>query len=210
LTRWLALGAVFVGLFVALGMAVESHPLAIDMSVASAFQGWWRQLPGQVALVLSDVLGMVLPAAGALALLVAAILRWYRGYRRQALLLARIMAVFGLCRVTSVLGKPLFLRTRPRSYPDFSYPSGHVVSVASAGVAAVLLCVWLAPRLTRWVALAAAVATVVVAVTRLVLGVHWLTDTVGAVLAVLGVGFVSAAVLRLLPGPVSSGVACRT
>jgi undecaprenyl-diphosphatase len=120
------------------------------------------------------------------------------------------MAVFGLCRVTSVLGKPLFLRTRPRSYPEFSYPSGHVVSVSSAGVAAVLLCVWLAPRLTRWVALAAAVATVVVAVTRLVLGVHWLTDTVGAVLAVLGVGFVSAAVLRLLPGPVSSGVACRT
>jgi undecaprenyl-diphosphatase len=50
----------------------------------------------------------------------------------------------------------------------------------------------------------------VVAVSRLVLGVHWLTDTVGAVLAVLGVEFASAAVLRLLPGPISSGVACET
>jgi membrane-associated phospholipid phosphatase len=32
-----------------------------------------------------------------------------------------------------------------------------------------------------------------------VLGVHWVTDTVGATLAVLGVGLVSASALRLLP-----------
>jgi undecaprenyl-diphosphatase len=210
LIRWLVLGVVFLGLFVALGVAVDAHPLSLDLAVASVFQGWWRQLPGRVALVLSDVLGQVIPAAGALTLLVATILRWYRGYRRQALLLARLIVVFGLCRLTSLLGKPVFLRVRPRTYPEFSYPSGHVVSAASAGLAAVLLCVWLAPWLTRWVAVTAAVVTAVVAVTRLVLGVHWLTDTVGAVLAVLGVGFASAAVLRLLPGPVSAGVACRT
>lgn len=152
--------------------------------------------------MVSNVLGIALPSMAAIALVLATVLRLYRGYRRDAFVLARILLVFGLCRLTSVLGKPLFVRARPRSYPEFSYPSGHVTAIASTGVAAVLLCVWFAPRLTRWAALASGLATVVVAATRLVLGVHWLTDTVGAALAVLGVGFVTAGVARLLPGPV--------
>jgi len=77
------------------------------------------------------------------------------------------------------------------------------VAAASTGLAAVLLCVWLVPRAVGWTIGAAAVITVVVAVTRLVLGVHWLTDTVGAVLGVLGVGLAAAAAMRLLPGPVT-------
>lgn len=65
-----------------------------------------------------------------------------------------------------------------------------------------LLCVWLAPRLARWAIVVSASTTVLVAVTRMVLGVHWLTDTVGAVLGVLGVGLLTAAAVRLLPRPV--------
>ncbi|WAL67251.1 phosphatase PAP2 family protein [Amycolatopsis cynarae] len=195
-------GTVCLGLFFALGMTVAGHPAAVDMAVASAFQGWWRATPGRISQVLSDLLGIVVPSVAAIALVLALFLRLYRGYRRDASLLARIALVFGLCRLTSVLGKPLFVRARPRSYPEFAYPSGHVVAIAGTGVAAVLLCVWFAPRLTRWAVLAFGLATVVVAVTRLVLGVHWLTDTVGSVLAVLGIGLAAASVVRLLPGPV--------
>ncbi|KAA9154426.1 phosphatase PAP2 family protein [Amycolatopsis acidicola] len=202
--RWLVTGVVTLALFVALGAAVTAHPLGVDLSVASAFQGWWRGTGGELTKVASDWLGLVLPAVFAVGMLLGAALCVYRGRRHEALVLVRVLVVYGLCRLTSPVGKPLFLRVRPRVYAEFSYPSGHVVSAASAGLAAVLLCVWLAPKYGKRVALVASVWTAVVALTRLMLGVHWLTDTVGAVLAVLGVGLVAASVLRLLPGPVSA------
>jgi membrane-associated phospholipid phosphatase len=201
-SRWWWPGGVLCGLFVALGLAVTAHPLAVDLSVAGALQGLWRGELGRVTAVVSDTIGIVLPAVFALTLLVAAALCWYRGLRRERDTVLRVLPVLLLSRLTSAIGKPLFLRVRPRAYPEFSYPSGHVVAMTSTGLAAVLLCVWLAPGLTRWVAAASAALTVLVAVTRLVLGVHWLTDTIGGVLGALGVGLVSAAAVRLVPGPV--------
>lgn len=196
------LGLVSLALFAALGVVVTSRPAGIDLAVAGALQGMWRGTPGLVTLVISDLFGIVVPGVFAIALLTGGVLCWYRGLRREFLVVARVAPVLVATRLTSVIGKPLFLRVRPRSYPEFSYPSGHVVAVAATGLCAVLLCVWLAPRLTRWTATAFAAATVLVAVTRLVLGVHWLTDTIGAMLAVLGTGLVIAAGVRLLPGPV--------
>lgn len=200
--RWLAAGLTSLALFVALGLAVAKHPLGVDLAVTGAFQGWWRGTFGNVTKIASDLLGLFLPDAVMIAVLVGVILACYRGMRREAWIAVRVLVVYGLARLTSWAGKPIFVRARPRAYSEFSYPSGHVVSAASAGLAAVLLCVWLAPRLTRWVLLAAAVVTVVVALTRLMLGVHWLSDTVGAVLGAAGLGLLGAAALRLLPGPV--------
>ena len=202
--RWLAAGLVSFGLFVALGFAVAPRPLGIDMSVAGAFEGLWRGTLGRATTIVSDVLGLVVPAVLMVGVLLGAALAWYRHARREAGIALRVLVVYLPARAVSALGKPLFVRNRPRTYAEFSYPSGHVVSVASAGLALVLLCAWLAPRLARWVALGAGVATVLVALTRLLLGVHWLTDTVGAVLGVLGVGLVFASVLRLLPRSVSA------
>ncbi|GAB2976805.1 phosphatase PAP2 family protein [Amycolatopsis acidiphila] len=202
--RGLATGLVFLALFIALGLAVAKHPLAIDLAVTGAFEGLWRGTLGSVTNVVSDLLGMVVPAAVMIGVLVGAILTWYRRLRREAWIALRVLLVYGVARLTSWVAKPIFLRARPRAYAEFSYPSGHVVSIASAGLAVVLLCRWLAPTLTRWAALAFGLATVVVALTRLLLGVHWLSDTVGAVLGVLGTGLLAAAVLRLLPGPVSA------
>ncbi|HVW41121.1 MAG TPA: phosphatase PAP2 family protein [Amycolatopsis sp.] len=205
--RPLAAGLVSFGLFVALGFAVAAHPLGIDLAVAGAFQGLWRGTLGRVTTVVSDVAGLVLPAVLMVGVLLGAVLAWYRHARHEAGIAVRALVVYAFCRGTSWLGKPLFVRARPRVYEQFSYPSGHVVSVASASLAVVLLCGWLAPRLTRWVALGGGVATVLVALTRLLLGVHWLTDTVGAVLGVLGVGLVAASVLRLLPRSVPAPAA---
>jgi membrane-associated phospholipid phosphatase len=204
--RWWSLGGALFVLFLLLGVAVAGHPLGVDLAVADGLQGWWRGPAGRIASVVSDAFGMVLPDVFAIALVVAMVLCWYRGLRRERDILLRTLPVLLLCRLVSVVGKPLFLRARPRVYAEFSYPSGHVVAVASTGLVAVLLCVWLKPRLARPTALAFACITVLVAVTRLVLGVHWLTDTIGAVLGVLGAGLLGAAAVRLLPRPVPAPV----
>lgn len=200
--RWVVLGGALAGLFVLLGVTVAGHPLAVDLAVAGALQGWWRGTTGAVTTVVSDTFGLVLPNVFAIVLPVAALLCWHRGRRRELAVVLRALPVLLLCRLTSVLGKPLFVRARPRAYAEFSYPSGHVVAVASMGLTVVLLCVYLAPRLARWAIVVSASITVLVAVTRLLLGVHWLTDTIGAVLGVLGVGLLGATAVRLLPRPV--------
>ncbi|WP_329058272.1 phosphatase PAP2 family protein [Amycolatopsis sp. NBC_01480] len=192
--RWLATGIVLLAAFLVLGLLVDRTPLALDQAVADALRGQDSQPAGQVAGVVTNVLGPVLPIVVGVAL-IALVLR----NRAHLPLCLKLAAVLVLCRLTSVVFKPVFLRQRPREYPDLSYPSGHVVSVASAALVVVLLAAWLAPRLARKAAVVGAVITVLAAACRVVLGVHWVTDTVGAVLAVLGVGLVSASALRLLP-----------
>jgi membrane-associated phospholipid phosphatase len=192
--RWLATGVILLAAFLVLGLLVDRTPLALDQAVADALRGQDSQPAGQVAGVVTNVLGPVLPIVVGVALIALALRN-----RAHLPLCLKLAAVLVLCRLTSVVFKPVFLRQRPREYPDLSYPSGHVVSVASAALVIVLLAAWLAPRLAGKAAAACAVATVLAAVCRIVLGVHWVTDTVGAVLAVLGVGLVSASALRLLP-----------
>ncbi|MDT8914418.1 phosphatase PAP2 family protein [Amycolatopsis sp. PS_44_ISF1] len=182
--------------FLLLGLAVAHQPLALDQAVADALRGQYSRPAGQVAGVVTTVLGPVLPFALGLALVVLVLRE-----RARLPLGLKLAAVLILGRLTSVVFKPVFLRPRPRAYPDLSYPSGHVVSVASTALVAVLLVGWLAPKFVARTAVIGALATVLAAVCRIVLGVHWVTDTVGAVLAVLGVGLVSASALRLLPLP---------
>jgi undecaprenyl-diphosphatase len=192
--RWLVTGVVLLAAFLALGLAVDRQPLGLDQAVANVLRGQDSQPAGLVAGVVTNVLGPVLPFVLGAAL-IALVVR----DRSRLPLCLKLAAVLVLCRLTSVVFKPVFLRQRPREYPDLSYPSGHVVSVASTALVVVLLAAWLAPRLARRAIVVGAVATVLAAVCRVVLGVHWVTDTVGAVLAVLGVGLVSASALRLLP-----------
>lgn len=194
--RWVVCGVVLLAAFAGLGLTVAHQPLALDAEIANALRGEDTRPLGQVAGVLTNFLGPVLPYVMGAVLLALAIRR-----REHLGLCVRLAVVLVLCAVTSVVCKPLFLRQRPRVFPDLSYPSGHVVSVASTGLVAVLLCAWLVPRVLRWVVAAAVAATVLAAACRIVLGVHWLTDTIGAVLAVTGVGLLSAAGLDLLPAP---------
>jgi membrane-associated phospholipid phosphatase len=199
--RWAVLGAVLCVALVVLGLLVARQPLPIDAAIANALEGQWRRPVGTAASVISDVLGPVLPWVFGAILFGAALIAWRRGDRGRAAVLLKITAVVLVARLTSVVLKPVFDRTRPREYPDFSYPSGHVVSTATTGLGAVLLCLWLAPRLLRRVAVVAVLATVLCAACRVVLGVHWLSDTVGAVFGVLGIGILAAVALRLLPKP---------
>jgi membrane-associated phospholipid phosphatase len=187
-------GAALVVAFVLLGLVVSGPTPELDRFVAdAATDGWGLRA---VASVVTVVLGPILPVVAVLGLLVGAVL-----VRPRAGLLLRAVVLLATCRAVSLV-KPLFERARPTTdYPDFSFPSGHVVSVASVGFTAVVLCAWLARERLRLAVLVSTAAVVLAALCRVILDVHWLTDLVGATLGVLGVGLLTALALRLLPAP---------
>ncbi|KID28176.1 membrane-associated phospholipid phosphatase [Prauserella sp. Am3] len=191
----LCAGVALLAAFTVLGLLARDGT-TVDDAVGGELEGIWRGPAGTVAEAVGVVLGPVLPVLLGVGLLIAAVRD-----RHHRWLLVRVLIVLGVCRLTSAIGKPLFGRDRPREFPDFSYPSGHVTSVAAAGFAVVLLSAWLTPRLLRMAVAAAVGATALCAASRVVLDVHWLTDTVGAVLGVTGVGLATAVALRLIPLP---------
>lgn len=200
-TRSAIAGFALLGVFVTLGLMAKNGTDA-DIALSDELHSVWRGTAGTAAEIVSAILGPVLPILAAAGLAAAAF--HYRGRdTARAALLVRVLVVLAACRLTSFLAKPLFERDRPREYPDFAYPSGHVTSVAATGFAAVLLAAWLAPRLTPAAVTASTCAVVVCSASRVVLDVHWLTDTIGAAAGVTGVGLLAAALMQLVPVPPS-------
>ncbi len=102
-----------------------------------------------------------------------------------------IMLVFpSLAGATSSLLKQIFARARPDivphldSFGNLSFPSGH----ATSAVAILLLAALVLPKQNRplWVGLGLSIA-LLIAASRVLLGVHWPSDILGGIL--LGSGF---------------------
>jgi undecaprenyl-diphosphatase len=131
------------------------------------------------------------------------VLAWL-GLRRRwrtALWVAVAVLLVGLLNSALKVG---FGRLRPQfagggaRYVSLSYPSGHSSGIATlVTVALVLAWPLLRPAARRWWVLAGAVLVVVVGLSRMWLGVHYLTDVLGG--WALGVGW-SLAVALLLGG----------
>jgi membrane-associated phospholipid phosphatase len=112
----------------------------------------------------------------------------------------RRLAVLGFL-LTVVLGQNLIANTvkelvdreRPpvphlASSSGFSFPSGHTAAAAATWAAVALVLGRGRPLAVKaWLAAGAAVLTVAVASSRVLLGVHWLTDVIGG--AALGFGW---------------------
>jgi membrane-associated phospholipid phosphatase len=144
---------------------------------------WLRTTAFVVSLVLGPTLGWAFAA-------VLFVLAW----RRRDLRLWKALALHGLCCAT-LLVRWLFDRVRPIEYHLPSYPSGHTVAVASVGFTMVVLL----KRGELWpVVLSAVLAVLVAGFARVVLEMHWVTDVIGAVLGVTGVGLVAALALGLV------------
>ncbi|WP_338081373.1 phosphatase PAP2 family protein, partial [Agromyces aureus] len=104
------------------------------------------------------------------------------------------LASAGSGLVVQVL-KELYGRPRPEDMmvtSDFgSFPSGHVANAATIAVALGII----VPRVWVWVA--GAIYTVLMAISRTYLGVHWLTDTIGGALVGAGVALLLWAALAV-------------
>jgi undecaprenyl-diphosphatase len=117
-------------------------------------------------------------------LLFASFLAW-RSHSMVPMVL--ILGVVAVASAASTISKVVVGRTRPpaavqlMTETDFSYPSGHVTGTAALGGAVLLVYLGARPRILRAIAatLLVVLVMVVVAVVRLYLGVHWLTDVIG-------------------------------
>jgi membrane-associated phospholipid phosphatase len=193
-----AWGAALVVAFLLLGEWVHARAPGVDTALANAVGDFWRQPGSGPVAVLTDILGPVLPIVAFFVLLAASVWAWRSGHRAQADIMLRCVLLLCACRAVSLV-KGVYTRARPRSYADWSYPSGHVVSVASVAFTGIVLCAWLAARLLRRVIVLAVALVVIAGACRVLLGVHWLTDVAGGAIGVTGVGLLVAMVLRLVP-----------
>jgi membrane-associated phospholipid phosphatase len=118
-------------------------------------------------------------------------LEWLRR-RRLAVLAFLVTVVVGQNLIANTV-KALVERERPpvphlAASSGFSFPSGHTAAAAATWAAVVLVLGRGRPlRVKALLAAGAAVITVAVAASRVLLGVHWLTDVIGG--AALGFGW---------------------
>jgi membrane-associated phospholipid phosphatase len=118
-------------------------------------------------------------------------LEWLRR-RRLAVLAFMVTVVAGQNLIANTV-KVLVDRERPpvphlASSSGFAFPSGHTAAAAATWAAVALVLGRGRPlRVKAWLAAGAALITVAVAASRVLLGVHWLTDVIGG--AALGFGW---------------------
>ncbi|MDV6272049.1 phosphatase PAP2 family protein [Rhodococcus erythropolis] len=154
----------------------------------------------QIAVVVTD-LGS--PVATALLGITCGVLISWRA--RSAVPGLIVIGTVGGAAIASTVIKALVGRERPPTNiqvlleTGHSFPSGHVTGTAALfGIAVLVVSLDRTPAVKRLLMLLAVTVTVVVALTRLYLGAHWLTDVVaGAILATLAVT-VGGAVFRFV------------
>ena len=119
------------------------------------------------------------------------VLEWVKR-RRLAVLAFMVTVVVGQNLIANLV-KVLVDRERPpvphlAASSGFSFPSGHTAAAAATWAAVALVLGRGRPLWVKaWLGAGAALLTVVVAASRVLLGVHWLTDVIGG--AALGFGW---------------------
>jgi undecaprenyl-diphosphatase len=191
-----AWGVGLIALFLLLGYWVHNTVPFFDTDLADAVGSQWQNDP--TVSVFTNILGPTMPIVVAVALAALTVLAWVRDQNHTAGVLVRCLLLLLACRAVSLF-KPVFVRERPRVFPDYAYPSGHTVSVACVAFTAVVLCAWFARHALPWVIGLAVLLVAAAGALRIMLGVHWLTDVLGAAIGVTGFGLVVAVLLGLLP-----------
>ena len=180
------------GVFALIGVAAVGAVIVVDraresfgfesaiMAALVAVRAPWLTTPALALDWMGSgvVSGIVVPA-----LVVVALLLWRRPWGAAFFL----VAVLASGAVTQVV-KVLVGRVRPEDilvHPDFgSFPSGH--SSNAAVIAAALGVIFM----RTWVWVAGAVYTVLMMLSRMYLGAHWVSDTVAGMLIGVGVALI--------------------
>lgn len=208
---YLVIGAALLGIALLLAVLFVFHPgpLGIDRLILDQLV---TTRHGTVTPTVSELSAVLSPAAIIGATVAVGIgLTIYDRSPRRAL---QILASSGAAALAAAVLKVAVSRPRPPAYvqlgppeADFSFPSGHVTGTTALCTA--LVVVLLAGRPARRVALAGLAAAAVVALTlwtRLYLGMHWFSDTVGGVLVGTGVVLIVAPITARLIDRYSPGL----
>lgn len=183
--------AVLVGV---LGALVETRwdPLIdLDRSTTrEAEELGWAVTPAKVLTHLGDPLWLTVATA------VMVVLLWRHHHHRLALFVfsTRLVAVLLSTTIKAVVdrARPVFVDPVDTAHGS-SFPSGHALGAAAfwATVAVVVLTLW--GRRHRWVVLLALALPLVTAATRVLLGVHYLSDVTAGLILGYGVVLVATA-----------------
>lgn len=178
------IGLLSLVLFVELGVIAKSGPLPIDERVALWFKE--HRTPGEVrwAQILSALTTPVI------VFLVIVVILLYLNYWTRSWYLRDFvpLALVVSCAVISTFAKTFFDRVRPgaglTTLFEFepSYPSSHAVFIAAAGCALLIF----AGKRQFLILVVVGLATSIIGLIRLILGVHWLTDIIGSVFLTFG------------------------
>jgi membrane-associated phospholipid phosphatase len=165
------LGA-FAALAASVVIAHRATPFGLDAAVNTWVAGnRWQSLI-DVALFLAAIgagttTGLVVPGVIVLALVISR--RW-----REAIVL--VVALLFSAAAVQIL-KTLIHRARPPHAvvyePSWSFPSGHTAQAATIVVALMML------LRRQWIIVAGTLYAVSMAISRIYLGVHWVTDVIG-------------------------------
>jgi undecaprenyl-diphosphatase len=129
------------------------------------------------ALTLSGSAAFLLPAS-----VVAVLALLFAKRRFEALLLGASMLTAPLLvyALKAIVGRDRPLLWETQTYWGSSFPSGHTLSTAAFATAAALCLARIRPRSASLAITVALTWTVLVALSRLVLGVHWPSDVLAA------------------------------
>ncbi|GGC97208.1 bifunctional DedA family/phosphatase PAP2 family protein [Vreelandella lutescens] len=159
----------------------HSSPLLMDLQAQRLFS--WLATPWLIDASL--LLAKVGDKAGVMTLVMPWVV-WLLWIKRTDLLAHGALALGGIGALNT-LGKAVFARARPET-PDyllgsFSYPSAHTSTwVVVIGIAAAFIASRLPRQRRMWVYWSAILVTIPMALSRLALGVHWLSDLIGGAL----------------------------
>ena len=154
---------------------------AVDGPTATWFAAHRTLTEGQFALLIAKA---TCPAVLIVAVIAAALIARRRGHHLEATLLvaATVLAYIAgaIAKIGEHRARPTTpINLAPESEPSF--PSGHVLVIATVALVALALAWNHLSRSSRAFATFAAAATiVVVSLDRLVVGAHWLTDVAGS------------------------------
>jgi membrane-associated phospholipid phosphatase len=196
----LTASACFFALLVAVAYNIREggDVIGIDAAIAQHVQPHLRPRRIRLAFELTQIGSpmFIVPATLAAALISAVV-------RRSIWTGVVVTATVGLVGVGSIVGKQVITAAHPQ-FPaqmpvEHTFPSGHVASALSLMGIVAIACGGRPRHLIIWLGIAG--VTAMVAATRIYLGAHWFSDTLGGVILGCSAVFAGAALLPDRNGP---------
>jgi undecaprenyl-diphosphatase len=198
----LTASACFFALLVAVAYNIREggDVIGIDTAIARHVQPHQRPRRIELALKLTQIgsPSFIVPVTLAAALISAVV-------RRSIWTGVVVTATVGVVGIGSIVGKQVITSAHPQFASHIpnglvhTYPSGHVASALSLLGIVAIACGGKPRHLIIWLGIAG--VTAMVAATRIYLGVHWFSDTLGGVFLGCSAVFAGAALLPVRDGP---------